>query len=198
MPAIYIDLDDVVSESTRTYVDIVKQEFGRDIPYEQITMFDLKECFGLTQAEFDYFFDKVHQADVLLSFKPITGAIDVLKSWSDTGYEICIVTGRLAHTYDASLQWLTTHEVPFHTLTMVDKYARLNVDNRKAVSLDRLSRMVFCLAVEDSPDMAHFLCRTMSTPVALFDRPWNRSVEPNSILSRFETWKHIGSVHRRP
>lgn len=198
MLPIYVDFDDVLSESTRTYVDIVKQEFGRDVAYEQITMFDLKQSFDLTQAEFDHFFDKVHQSDVILSFKPIPGAIDVLSVWADAGYEISIVTGRLASSHDASLEWLAAYDVPFHSLIMVDKYSRPHEDNRNAVSLEGLARMEFCLAIEDSPDMADYLCHTMKTPVALFDRPWNRSVVSTSILSRFQTWEHIETANRHP
>ncbi len=198
MLPIYVDFDDVISESTRTYVDIVKQEFGRDVAYEQLTVFDLKQSFGFTQAEFDHFFDKVHQADVILSFRPIPDAIDVLSAWADEGYEISVVTGRLASSEDASREWLTANEVPFDSLTMVDKYSRPHDDNGNAVSLDRLAQMEFCLAVEDSPDMARYLCQTMKTPVALFDRPWNQSVESNGILSRYETWKHIERANRYP
>jgi len=198
MLPIYVDYDDVISESTRTYVDVVKQEFGREIRYEQITMFDLKQSFGLSQAEFDHFFHKVHQSDVVLSFKPIPGAIDVLSAWAEEGYEISIVTGRLASSYEASLEWLVVHNVPFESLTMVEKYGRPNEEQSNAVSLNRLAEMQFCLAVEDSPSMADFLCHQMRTPVALFDRPWNQSVETNSVLSRFRTWKHIERANPRP
>lgn len=198
MPSIYIDLDDVVSESTRTYVDIIKQEFGRDVEYEQISIFDLKKSFGLTQTEFDRFFAKAHKADILLSFEPIGGAVDVIKCWKEMGYDICIVTGRLADTYDASYQWLAANDIPFNSLTMVDKYARLNMDNRNAVSLDQLAKRKYCLAIEDSPDMAHFLCHEMKTPVALYDRPWNRSMKTNSSISRFKSWKDIKAAFSMP
>lgn len=191
MLPIYVDIDDVLSESTRAYVDIVKQLFGRQVSYENITSFDLKTSFDFTQAEFDHFFDAVHHPDVILSFEPIAGAIDVLSDWADRGFEISVVTGRLASSYDASLEWLTTHEVPFHSLIMVDKYSRPSNDNGRAISLSRLSQMKFRLAIEDSLEMATFLSHKMDIPVLLFDRPWNQAAELDSTIQRCDSWMHI-------
>ena len=191
MLPIYVDMDDVLAESTRAYVDIVKQLFGREVSYDRITTFDLKISFGFTQAEFDHFFDVVHHPDAILSFAPITGAIEVLSGWADRGIEIAVVTGRLASCYDASLEWLTRHGVPFNSLTMVDKYSRPNNDKGCAISLHQLSRMKFHLAIEDSLDMATFLTRTMGVPVLLFDRPWNQSAELDPMVQRCNSWTHV-------
>lgn len=191
MCPIYVDIDDVLAESTRAYVGIVKQLFGREVSYERITTFDLKVSFGFTQAEFDHFFDVVHHPDSILSFEPIAGAIEVLSEWAARGLEISVVTGRLASSYDASLEWLTKHGVPFDSLTMVDKYSRPNNDNGNAISLDRLAQMEFCLAVEDSPAMATFLSDRMDIPVLLFDRPWNQSVQLDGRIQRCSSWMQV-------
>ena len=197
MLPIYVDIDDVLAESTRAYVDIVKQLFGREVSYEKITTFDLKVSFDFTQAEFDHFFDAVHQSDAILSFEPIAGAVDVLSDWADRGFEISVVTGRLASSYDASLEWLTMHEVPFHSLTMVDKYSRPNNDKGCAISLSRLSQMKFSMAIEDSLEMATFLSQEMGIPVLLFDRPWNQAVGLDRMIQRCESWMHVSETGPR-
>lgn len=52
---IYVDCDDVISESTSSYIEIIKREFGIDRCFEDIKSFDLKESFGLTQEQYDHF-----------------------------------------------------------------------------------------------------------------------------------------------
>lgn len=194
MRPIYIDIDDVLAESTRACVNMARELFGREVDYESIHTFDLRESFGFTQEELDRFFDAFHRPDVLLSFEPIPGAIPVLEDWAAKGIPICVVTGRLASSYDASLEWLNRCSIPFDSLVMVDKYARLNVDNGGAVSLDQLSEMTFQLAIEDSLEMATFLSAEMGIPVLLFDRPWNQTAVVDDGIRRCVDWPHVKEV----
>jgi len=191
MLPIYVDLDDVIAESTRSYVGIVRQLFGRKVAYENILTFDLKASFGFTQDEFDCFFHFVHQPDAIMGFNPIEGSIDALSEWESNGAEIRIVTGRLASSYDASKEWLVANGVPFHSLTMVDKYSRPENRDSHAMSLDQLSEMRFQMAIEDSPAMAEFLSRKMGIPVLLLDRPWNRKAALDSPVQRCRNWRQV-------
>jgi len=191
---IYVDLDDVNAESTRSYVDIVRNLFGRTVDYENINTFDLKISFGFTQDEFNHFFHVVHQPEAILSFKPLEGAIQVLAEWASNGAEIRIVTGRLASSYDASMEWLVANGVPFHSLSMVDKYSRPENRDSNAMSLTQLSEMRFQLAIEDSPAMAEFLSRQMGIPVLLLNRPWNRGATLANSVQRCRNWRHIRRV----
>ena len=191
MGPIYVDFDDVLSESTRAFIRILEREFGRRVDYDQVVFFDLKKSFGLTQSEFEYFFEVIHRPDELLSFKPVKGAITVLSAWSDRGYEIFVVTGRLTSAYEASLEWLSKHRVPYHDFILVDKYGRENVGDRTPVSMNAFSRMKFCLAIEDSAKMAQFLSIQMGVPVALLNRPWNRAADLNGHITRYDTWLEI-------
>ena len=103
---IYVDVDDVVSRTTETYPDVVAQEFGKTVSFDDLTGFDLKRCFQLTENEFQYFFNLVHQSDFLLGFQPVEGAVETLKDWADMGHTIDIVTGRPTSAQDATLAWL--------------------------------------------------------------------------------------------
>ena len=61
MPAIYVDLDDVIAKTTCHYVDVLKREFGKTVEFENITSFNLQESFSLSDKEYDFFFKKVHE-----------------------------------------------------------------------------------------------------------------------------------------
>jgi len=198
LPAIYIDLDDVIADTTCRYVEIVEREFGRIVDFESITTFDLKKSFSLTDHEFDYFFRLVHEPEIILELKPFEGVLDELNKWAGLGYEISVITGRLTSTYESSLEWLSRYKVPFDSFIMVDKYSRAVVDRNIAISLDRFSEMEFIIAVEDSLDMARFINQRMNTKVILFDRPWNRYAGYLPGIRRCKAWDEIGMLNPFP
>ncbi len=189
---IYIDLDDVVSKTTDTYPRIVEQEFGKQVGFEQIVTFDLRASFGLTENEFHYFFDLIHQPDFLLGFEPVEGSVEALKEWAGEGHCIEIVTGRPTSALEVSLEWMEKHKVPFDSFTMVDKYNRPGNDPGLAISKEALSQRTYDLAVEDSREMALFLANTMGVTVALYDRPWNARPITHEKVVRCASWQNIG------
>jgi uncharacterized HAD superfamily protein len=191
MLPIYVDLDDVLSDTTQTFVEILRREFGKMVAFEDILSFDLKISFGFTQGEYEQFFQMVHQPEVIMNFAPIAGAIEVLSEWSKLGYKISIVTGRLTIAHQASLDWLAKHKVPHHFFVMVDKYSRENTDKNIALSLEDFSKLKFSLAVEDSAAMAQHLSRQMRIPVALLNRPWNRTAAMGDNVKRYDSWYDI-------
>ena len=194
MLPIYIDLDDVLSETTRSFLKIFKREYGREVAFDQVTSFNLKDAFRLTQNEYDYFFDLIHEPEEILSYEPVDDAIAVLKTWAGKGTEIAVVTGRLTSTYESSLEWLDRHQVPYDSFIMVDKYSRPKTDGNIAISLEKLSKMKFSFAIEDSLSMAEYLSQDMETKVVLFDRPWNQSQSGNGNIERCTSWKQIDFV----
>lgn len=198
MPAIYIDLDDVIAETTCRYVEIIKREFGKSVDFECITTFDLQKSFSLTDSEFDYFFKLVHEPEIILGLAPVESALNELNRWAGLGYEISVVTGRLTSTYESSMEWLRANNVPFDSFIMVDKYSRPVVDKNIAITLDRFSGMEFIMAVEDSPDMASFIKQKMRTSVILFDRPWNRNNFSLPGVMRCRSWEEIGRIDPLP
>ncbi|MGD9182201.1 MAG: bifunctional metallophosphatase/5'-nucleotidase [Desulfobacterales bacterium] len=198
MSPIYVDFDDVLSDTTSAFLKILKLEFGKRVNFEDIFSFDLKASFNLTDSEYEHFFHRVHQADVIMSFSPMEGAIGALEHWARLGYQISIVTGRLTSAYEASLDWLAKHKVPYHSFTMVDKYSRENIDTKTAVSIEEFSEMKFSLAVEDSAKMALHLSQNMGIPVALIDRPWNRRADLNHKVSRYTSWYDIQNDFQTP
>jgi uncharacterized HAD superfamily protein len=169
---VYVDLDDVLSATTSTYVDIAAQEFGKKIDYEELRSFDLKASFHLTEREYVDFFDRIHQTEILMGFLPVKGAVDTVTKWNEEGWHIAVVTGRPASTYDVSLEWLNQNAIPYHSFTIVDKYGRENKETSDAVTLEEFSKNgSFSFAVEDSWNMAVFLAETMDIPCRFIQPP---------------------------
>lgn len=191
MQAIYVDMDDVLCETAQRFLVILKREFGKRFSFEQLTDFDVGQACRLTAAEQQELYRIVHEKDELLSIAPMEGAIGALRRWVAAGYEIAIVTGRPPDTYEPSIAWLERHQVPYTKFLIVDKYGRFAPDGIRCISLDALARHSFSWAVEDSPTMALYVASQMKIPVALLDRPWNRTDIGHELVGRHNHWDEI-------
>jgi len=192
---IYIDCDDVLAESTRSYIAIIKREFGIERKFEELTSFDLRVSFGLTQAQFDHFFHLVHTREEILKFKPLEGAVETLKAWNQAGLEIAIVTGRITAAYEPTLEWLQSLSIPYDHFMVVDKYNRPEMDMAIAKPLSALTAMNFELAIEDSYAMAKYLAIEQRFNVALMNRPWNIYQVNLPEVKRVSSWEEIRLWH---
>lgn len=198
MSNIYVDFDDVLCKTALEFTRVLEREFGKQVAFEDIHSFDLGTSFGLGPEEIGELMERVHEPDVLAAMEPVEGAVQALNRWTRSGYEVWIVTGRPAGTRASSELWLRTHGVAHARLDFVDKYGRTDPrgDKTGVLTLDQLSKMEFCLAVEDSSDMAAYLASRMRMPVAMLARPWNAA--PLSLdstaaarIARCKDWDEV-------
>ena len=178
-PRIYVDFDDVLCETARLLMDIASREFGRDLVFEQIRTFDIGKAFDLENHEVRRVMNLLHDPELLISLDPMVGARESLVRWAENGARVDIVTGRPPMTREASEAWLKQHDVPYQHMIFVDKYSRQFPELRDEtyVTLEDLQKSDYDLAVEDAPHMLDFLYKEMTMDVAVFSRPWNRTVE---------------------
>jgi len=194
---VYVDFDDVLSETARAISDVVSLRFSKRVPFEDLRYFDLDKSFGLTPGQLDELMRLLHDPEMLLRMEPVASAASTISAWSSTGCDVCVVTGRPPATADVSEAWLKRHGIPFTSLLFVDKYGRFPAASggSRALGLDEFRSERFCLAVEDSPDMAEFLVSQMLVPVALMDRPWNAGRcldgERSGLVVRCRDWDDI-------
>jgi uncharacterized HAD superfamily protein len=199
---IYVDMDDVLCATAEGFLSLLNRSFDRSVAFEEIVSFDLSRSFDLSQAELQDFMERAHQDDVLSELDPIPGALEGVMDWTRRGYEVEVVTGRPPSTESVSRQWLDKFEVPYESLTFLAKYSDMHSeeDVRRAKPLSALSGDDYCLAIEDSRDMAHYLAGTLGLSVALMDRPWNRNGDaplPAGVV-RCQGWAEVVERFSRP
>lgn len=188
---IYVDLDDVLCETARLFLTVLERDFGKQVSYEMLTDFDVGTACGLKPHEREELYRRVHEPDALLGLAAIDGAAEKLKHWRAAGYEIAIVTGRPPESCEPSLEWLARNQILYDSFLLVDKYSRYKTAQAHTLSLEAFSALRFSWAVEDSLPMANFLASRMHMPVALLDRPWNRSTSDPEMISRCNHWHEI-------
>ena len=202
---IYVDIDDCLGQTARMFAKVFEQEYGRRVDLEEIESFDLGVSLGLTPESLDDFMKSVHRPEVLAEIQPMNGAVETLAAWVDRGYEVAVVTGRPPGTEAVSRRWLTEQGVPHHSLTFLDKYSWSEdlFSGSQAISIEELSRRSFSLVVEDSAEVACRLAGALDAPVALLDRPWNRSSprpeeKMEGRIFRCRDWPEISERFSRP
>ena len=195
---IYIDYDDVVTETARALAAQLRRE-GSWAPetFEDIREFDLHVSFRLGPAEYDAFMARAHRDEELLALEEIPGACATLRAWLDDGLAPVVVTGRPPYAYTASRAWLDARGLRDLPLVIADKYNRFKGDPPPGVSvahLDDLRRMGFLLAIDDAPPALDFVASSGLCPALVFDRPWNRAYGPT--LPRVRTWRELDAFVR--
>src|SRR5262249_56093549 len=96
---IYVDMDDVLCETARGCLAIIEQKFGRQVPYECLTNFDLGQACELGPEETVALYHIVHHPDELLKLEPIPAAIPVLKQWIAGPAPTPLLTSRSPHPH---------------------------------------------------------------------------------------------------
>lgn len=197
---IYIDFDDVLCETARSYVEIVKHMFDLDTPYEHVKWFDLKRSFDLNDDQFKAMMTEAHLPKVLLTLEETPGAVATVRGWLKEGHEISVITGRPSASYEPSRQWLDEHGLGQAALYCVNKYGRDSFikNSTFSIELEEYYKMHFDFAVEDSPAAFQHLKHLSDCRVAVIDRPWNQAAElPNEKYKRCVNWEEIDRYFRR-
>lgn len=194
---IYVDIDDVISDSTKQFTHVLSEHFDKSCNIEEITSFDLQKSFHLTDDEYRHFMELIHAPEVLRNNDPVRGAAESIRKLNDHGYEIIVITGRPVTTYEDSLYWLESHEITFSELYFVDKYGRYDAETALPYvkQVEDLRDFNFTCAVEDSFATSLKLA-DMGIPVALLDRPWNRiplaeDSKEASLINRCDGWQEV-------
>ena len=194
---IYVDYDDCLCETALYFSGLAKEMFNKDVPYDKIRYFNLREAFSLTDKQYEELMIEGHRPEVLLAYKETPGASDTVNSWLDKGFDISIITGRPFSSYEPSREWLDRHGFERVRLFCLDKYGRENFIKNSDFSLkiEDYYKMQFDIAVEDSPLAFRFFEHLPKLQIMVYDRPWNRECElPNENYHRCINWDMINGM----
>ena len=191
---IYVDYDDCLCETARSFSDLAVEMFDKHVPYEKIRYFELNKSFDLDDEQYERFLLKGHESEVLLSYEETPGASETINELISQGHEVSIITGRPYSTYEPSRQWLDEHGLKDVKLYCLNKYARDGIIYKSdfSLELEDYYKMKFDFAVEDSPKAFRFFDHLPELKVLVFDRPWNREcIFPGPNYTRCSGWESI-------
>ena len=200
---IYVDYDDCLCETGRSFSDLVYEMFKIVVPYEKMQYFNLQKSFDLDDEQYEDLLERGHEPEILLSYEETPGASSVINEWLNQGHDVSIITGRPFKTYEPSRIWLDRHGLESVKLYCLDKYGREQKmkDSGYSLELEDYLKMRFDFAIEDSPSAFRFFEHLPDLKVLVFDRPWNRTERLASTnYRRCADWESIreivGSKHK--
>lgn len=192
---IYIDFDDVLCETARHLSDMARDLFARDVPYEAISVFNLKEAFALSDAEIEALMEQAHDTDFLSQLTPAPGGLEAVRALEARGHELAIVTGRPASSHDGSRAWLCKHGLAHLDIIYFDKYGRApeRPPDGAPPTLSRadFEKLHFDVAIDDAPTALDLLAHRANCTVIVYNRPWNRQYAASPAMRRSDSWSEI-------
>ncbi len=194
---IYVDYDDCLCETARSFSELAVEMFDKYVPYEDIRYFELDKAFDLDEEQFVSFMKRGHEPDVLLSYEETPGASKVINEWLSEGHDVSIITGRPFSAYEPSRKWLDEHSLKDVRMYCLNKYGRQGFirDYDFSLELEDYYKMKFDVAVEDSPKAFKFFDHLPDLKVMVIDRPWNQECTfPNGNYTRCFDWESIRDI----
>lgn len=196
---IYVDIDDVVTETARSLCGLARRMFGRNVPYGDVHAFDLRVSFSLDDAQIAALMDEAHSPAALAAYPETPDACATIASWVARGHSVTFVTGRPASTHGGTVKWLSERGLGALKVLHVDKFGRelgsMFASRDYVVQLDDFFKMRFDFAVEDSPIGIGHLARIPGCRVAVFNRPWNSgSALPGPAFQRADDWPGVNRL----
>ncbi len=194
---IYVDFDDCLCETARYISGLAAEMFGVDVPYEQISFFDLQRSFSITGEQYERMMIEAHKPESLLAFEETPGASETINAWIKAGHEVFVITGRPYSSFGPSREWLDRHGLRRARLYCLNKYGRDSFIKKSDFNLefDEFYKMHFDLAVEDSTLAFKYFGHLPELKVCVFERPWNRSCElPGEGYSICPDWLSVRKV----
>ncbi len=192
MAHVYVDFDDVLTDTISGIRRLALAKWGKDVPYESVFDFDLRKTFNLSDDEMMELVGLTHDRDFLGGLAPLPGACECLLAWRAAGHDVAVVTGRPPHSQAYSLLWLERHGVAGLELIHWDKYRRYRTE--PSASDEDIRAMNFDFFVDDAPAaLSRIAGLYPQGRVAILDKPWNRTFVPmHEGMRRCLNWQDVG------
>jgi len=186
-PTLTFDLDDVLCDVTRPFVEWSKERFQTDFEFEDIIADNIHELSGITKGEeFDrwlMFFESPMYMDIV----PDPEALMVLERLKDE-FRIVIISARNPKFQPFAQPWLKKNLDGLYDEVIFIK----NKDGSKKTKGEICKSVESVLHVDDEPH--HYVaCKSNGIKFILFTAPWNMdSVECDGrINSLTEIYKFL-------
>jgi len=176
------DIDGVIADTFRAFVNTARESYGVPIEYEAITEYDFRKVIDIDDATSDAIIEMILDDPLGIGISPVYGADRVLRRLSAFG-PICLVTAR--NNRDAIMKWVEA-TLGFEDSDGLHLAATGSHEEKLPILLDRGIRFF----VEDRLETCYLIQESPVTPI-VFEQPWNRKDHP--FLS-VKSWSEINEM----
>ena len=179
---IAFDVDGVVADTFRVFVDTAQRDFGYGFSYEDITEYDFRNVIDIAEEDSLAIVQRILEDPIGCGIAPISGAVSVLTRLSREA-PLLFVTAR--PDGKAIRDWIL-HHLPEVSEDRVRVEATGAGEQKKSVLLD----CGVTHFVEDCLETGFLLEPLPITPI-IFEQPWNRKPHPFPVV---RTWRQIAEM----
>jgi 5'(3')-deoxyribonucleotidase len=175
-----IDLDGVVANFTRGWMDFYNREFGTDLAEADSTRWnDVVELTHFENiGEFWRWSSDLDGRSLFWHLEPFDGAVEALETLSNDGHQIVIITTKPRFAVEDTHEWIAKHGIPADEVHILeDKW------------------LVECeVYLDDGPHILPRLVRERpESTVCRYVRPWNHPIEGVVDVHDFDEFRDVVS-----
>jgi len=162
-----IDLDNVLNNLTREWINTYNLNEGSNIALEDVTDYNMTSNEGITTNIFKYFNDELMERLV-----PLPDSIKVTEQLGQD-HELFIITATYPENMKIKMEWLAEHfpHIPKRNIIVTSRKEMINID----------------VLIDDAPENVYNF--NQWDRVIVFDYAWNRQVDENT--PRVKDWSEV-------
>ena len=182
---IAIDLDEVIVEFVRHFLDFYNQKNKTEIKFEDWTSYNFSDIIGCTLQEHTNLIHEFQRTSSFNNLRFLEGAKEAINKLNEDN-EIIILTSRAEEFKKETENFLKKH-FPEENLEII--YSGDVYKNHKKTKAELCKDLKIDCIIEDHKKYAEE-CADCGVKVLLLDKPWNKEIEHKNIC-RVYNWKEI-------
>lgn len=168
------DIDGVISDFVKTFVELVKKRYNLVLRKTDIYCHDLNLVLGISKEERNQLIRDTLKEDLTLN----TGAREAIEKLCLERHRIFILTARPNDLVEVTKSWLKKKGIPYAQLV------QLNEGKKHLANVD------LDLIVEDNLEDALEWSQKVKN-ILVYDQPWNQTLNIKNLIKRVYSWDEI-------
>lgn len=181
-----VDIDGVLADYPRSYIEFMNQELGANFSCENVTNYDIGAHFGIPRNQAIQLKDKYRQTGQKRFIPVIEGAREFLQTLKDAGFTVVLLTARpydeYKRMYADTVLWLKDNELPFDSLIFNE--------DKEAYLLKHFGTENVKFFVDDASGNAN-LISDAGVKCYLINRPYNAGHNINQNVIRTDNLEEV-------
>lgn len=184
---IAIDLDEVLSDFTSSFIKYYNKKFGASLKLEDFSTYKYWDVLGVTKEEAIRRVYEYYETDAFLNLPVVSGAIEGINILKKK-HKLVILTSRPDDIIKETEKWVSTNfSNTFSKIYFTNHLSKNGIPRKKE---DVCSSLGVDILIEDVIDFA-VGCASEKTKVLLLNCPWNENYKLPKGIYRVKNWKEI-------
>lgn len=183
-----IDIDEVLAGFQTPFLDYINKIYNTHYVFDDITSYDYESTINLAWPVAKQHILDFYQTDEFAGLPQVKFAEEGIEQIRH-GNKLFLITARPLSTQKVTQEWIESNfGNVFSDIIYVDQITKSGTKK-----VDFCVKHGFVQIIEDNPhELASYTDAGIT--VHLLDKPWNRHVENNKLLTRSANWKEIVSA----